>query len=66
MIRAARLFTQARLLRGRPGRGGPENPMGADEVAGALAIEAGFNDHLAKPVDTAALLQKVARLICHA
>ena len=27
-----------------------------------LAIEAGFNDHLAKPVDTAALLQKVASL----
>ena len=28
----------------------------------ALAIEAGFTDHLAKPVDTAALLQKVAML----
>ena len=27
-----------------------------------LAIEAGFNDHLAKPVDTGALLQKVATL----
>jgi signal transduction histidine kinase/ActR/RegA family two-component response regulator len=27
-----------------------------------LAIEAGFTDHLAKPVDTAALLQKVAML----
>jgi len=28
----------------------------------ALALEAGFTDHLAKPVDTAALLQKVATL----
>jgi signal transduction histidine kinase/ActR/RegA family two-component response regulator len=28
----------------------------------ALAIEAGFNGHLAKPVDTGALLQKVASL----
>lgn len=28
----------------------------------AMALEAGFNGHLAKPVDTAALLQKVARL----
>ena len=28
----------------------------------ALALDAGFNDHLAKPVDTAALLQKVATL----
>ncbi len=27
-----------------------------------LALEAGFNDHLTKPVDTAALLQKVASL----
>lgn len=29
----------------------------------ALALEAGFDGHLAKPVDTTALLQKVARLI---
>ncbi len=28
----------------------------------AMALDAGFNGHLAKPVDTAALLQKVARL----
>jgi signal transduction histidine kinase/ActR/RegA family two-component response regulator len=28
----------------------------------ALALEAGFTDHLSKPVDTAALLQKVASL----
>jgi len=28
----------------------------------ALALQAGFTDHLAKPVDTAALLQKVASL----
>ena len=34
----------------------------ARESDRALAIEAGFTDHLAKPVDTAALLQKVARL----
>ena len=31
-----------------------------------LAIEAGFTDHLAKPVDTSALLQKVAALTSHA
>ena len=28
----------------------------------ALALEAGFTDHLSKPVDTVALLQKVAML----
>ena len=32
----------------------------------ALALEAGFTDHLSKPVDTVALLQKVAALTSHA
>lgn len=32
----------------------------------ALALDAGFNGHLAKPVDTAALLQRVAGLTLHA
>ncbi len=34
----------------------------ARESDRALALEAGFSDHLAKPVDTAALLQKIATL----
>ena len=34
----------------------------AREIDRELAVEAGFSDHLAKPVDTAALLQKVATL----
>jgi len=34
----------------------------ARESDRVLALEAGFTDHLAKPVDTAALLQKVATL----
>jgi CheY-like chemotaxis protein len=37
----------------------------ARESDRALALEAGFTDHLAKPVNTAALLQKVATLTRH-
>jgi CheY-like chemotaxis protein len=34
----------------------------ARESDSALALESGFSDHLAKPVDTSALLQKIANL----